>query len=287
MTSLINRALLVNLNISQWQARKLDKGETAAVNEKHDAATGAARVNKTLLPGAAALVRIHKLTANIRDDFYSRTLPWGINGQQIIKATGYLDFTAHFSKRITEWEDCVAEFYQHYPVLVDDARQRSLGLGSLYNPDDYPDLDQIKHKFRIGFSFSPVPDVADWRVGLGDEIEEELRRQIQAEVMDNGGAAMKKAWQRVYELAAKTHERLSNVDNTFKRSLIDNAKELCETLSYLNITDDPALEAMRQKIEGTLCASTFEELRDNATTRLHVSDAMADVMSKMGALYGA
>jgi len=286
MTTLLNRALLVNLNISQWQARKLDKGETAAVNYKHDAATGAARVNKTLLPGAVALVRIHKLSANIRDDFYSKTLPWGVNGQQIIKATGYLDFTAHFARRIAEWEDCVKEFFDHYPTLVEDARARAVGLGTLYDPNDYPDLDQIKHKFRIGFSFSPVPDVQDWRVGLGDDIEAELRRQIEAEVMDNGAVAMKKAWERVHEVVTKTHERLSNPDHTFKRSLIENAKELCETLSYLNITDDPALEAIRQRIEGTLCATTFEALRDDMTTRLSVSDAMADVMSKMGGMYG-
>ena len=43
---------------------------------------------------------------------------------------------------------------------------------------------------------------------------------------------------------------------------------------------------LRQRIEGTLCATTFEALRDDMTTRLSVSDAMADVMSKMGGMYG-
>ena len=142
-------------------------------------------------------------------------------------------------------------------------------------------------KFNIDMTFMPVPDASDWRVTLGDDEMDHLREQIEARVMEAQGAAMQDAWRRVYDVVEKAHERLSQPDAVFRDTLVQNAVDLCGILPGLNITDDPQLEAMRVQLEKTLCSKNPDTLRHDPLERAKAAQAMADIMSKMGALYGS
>lgn len=281
MTDLANRALLVGLNISQWAARKLDKRESAEVTSRNGATEGSARVNKALLPMAHSLDCIHKLTGSIRTDYYKNTLPW-IDGMGIIKAEGYIAFTRLMGEHKTKWDEAVTKFVAEYPELRAEAK---FLLGSLYRDDDYPDPSTIADKFRIEVSFYPVPSANDWRVDVADSQMEKLREQITEKVLESQGRAMKEAWQRLYDVVSKAHERLSHPDNIFRDSLIDNARELCGILPTLNIADDARLESLRRDLEGSLCQYEPRQLRDDTTARMSASDKLAEMMAKMGGMY--
>lgn len=281
MTELANRALLVSLNISQWTARKLDKRESAEVEARNGTVAGAARVTKSLLPMSASLDRIHKMTGNIRTAYYKNTLPW-IDGMGIIKTEGYLEFTRMMGALKAEWDDAVADFVLAYPSLYEDAK---FLLGSLHKAEDYPDPATIASKFRMDVSFYPVPSAADWRVDIADSAMDKLREQITEKVMESQARAMKEAWQRLYDVVSKAHERLSVPDNIFRDSLIENARELCAVLPTLNIADDPDLERLRRELEGSLCQYDPDDLRKSDFARKHASDKLAEIMSKMGGMY--
>lgn len=281
MTQLANRALLVSLNISQWAARKLDRRESAEVEARNGATAGAARVNKSLLPMAQSLDHIHKLTGTIRTDYYKNTLPW-IDGMGIIKTEGYIAFTRMMGDHKIKWENAVREFIDDYPSLRDDAR---LLLGSLYKDEDYPEPETVAAKFRMDVSFYPVPSADDWRVDIADSQMDALREQVTAKVMESQGKAMREAWQRLYDVVSKAHERLCIPDNIFRDSLIENARELCTILPTLNIADDPQLEDMRRKLEGSLCQYDPDDLRKDTTLRMSASDQLREIMSKMGGMY--
>ena len=281
--SLTNKALLVTLNISQWAARKLDRQESAEIARKHGTVDGAARVNKSLLPMAQSLDAIHKLTGAIRTDYYQLTLPW-TEGQGIIKADGYLGFTKIMSEHKRKWDNAVAAFIADYPKLREDAK---FLLNGLYKDEDYPEPEVVAQKFKMDVAFFPVPDAGDWRVGLSDAEVERLKAQVTDRVMEAQGRAMKEAWQRVFNVVSRAHERLSNPDNIFRDSLIENARELCRILPSLNIADDPALEKARQDIEYNLCDYEPDDLRKNENLRANVSAKLAEIMAKMGPMFGA
>lgn len=280
--SISSRALLVTLNVSQWTARKLDKRESDEITRKHGAVEGAARVNKSLLPMAQSLDRIHKLTAATRNDYYRRTLPWA-EGLGIIKSESYMDFVRLMSGHKDRWQAAVDAFVQEYPALREEAR---LQLNGLYRDEDYPLPGAIASRFRMDVAFFPVPEACDWRVELADSEVEQLREQITQRVMESEGRAMQEAWRRVYDVVSKAHDRLSNPDNIFRDSLIENARELCQVLPGLNIADDPALEKMRREIESDLCAYEPEDLRKNENLRAEVSDKLAEIMGRMGPMFG-
>ena len=277
MNELSAKALLVSLNISQWAARKLDKRESAIVEARNDTCAGAARVNKSLLPMASSLDRIHKLTGAIRTDYYKLTLPWD-NGTGIIKAESYLAFAQTMSDHKLAWQQAVNKFVDEYDQLREDSKHL---LGDLYREEDYPQHSEVARKFSIDLAFYPVPDAGDWRVSLGDEEIAALREQITSKVQESEARAMSEAWRRVFEVVEKAHERLASPDNVFRDSLIDNAKELCAILPTLNITDDPQLESMRREIERSLCGHDPQDLREDEGLRSEVSEELDALMRKM------
>jgi len=64
--NLNDRALLVQLSISQWTARKFDKRVTRDVASSHGTTIDVGRYNKVLLPMNDLLDRVHKKSTHIR-----------------------------------------------------------------------------------------------------------------------------------------------------------------------------------------------------------------------------
>ena len=118
---LSDKALLVQLNISQWTARKYDKRATEQVAQQNASALTAGRYNKSLLPMNDALTNIHQKSTLIRKKFYTNTLPWGIEGTMMLPSANYLNFMTEFRKK-SEWQTLVDAFFQEYPRLHADAQ---------------------------------------------------------------------------------------------------------------------------------------------------------------------
>lgn len=282
-TSLADRAILVDLSISQWSARKLDRKQTNDLNARAGARRTVARVNKTLLPGSQSLEAATRKASAIRDWFYARTLPWA-GSARILRSEHYLDFTTELNDHIAAWERLVDQFVAEYPVL---AMQAKLELNGLYDPDDYPDASEIRRRFRIDVRFAPVPVADDWRVTLSDEAMAALRESVTRDVQRAQQNAMQEAWRRLHECVQHAVDKLSDPKAIFRDSLVDNALELCKVLPSLNIADDPELEARRQELERALCGVTPKDLRKRPDVRKSTADQLNDIVRKMGSFYAA
>lgn len=283
VANISEKALLVNLQISQWMARKHDRSETRALNQRHGLTVDAARVNKQLLPFAAELDRVHKTTAAIRHDFAKNTLPWGQEGVNILNVEAYFEFTGKVNAWKSDWQSSVDAFLAAYPTYRQEAE---VLLGSLFNPEDYPSENQLAEKFRFNVQFMPVPAKADWRVDLSDSVIDDLRASLEDAVRQSMSEAMRTAWQRVYQVVSKAHERLSDPKNIFRDTLVENAQELVALLPALNIARDPDLDEMRRTLEKSLCAYNPSTLREDPAVRQGVAEQMAEIMRKMGPAYG-
>lgn len=282
-THLSDRALLVQLNVSQWTARKLDKKATKEVADTNGAAREAGNYNKKLLPMSDSLANIHTMTGDIRREFYANTLPWGLENTHMLPTANYLSFMTTFRKRKSEWQAVVNKFLSDYPYLQTNAQRF---LGKLYDPADYPDVNDLRHKFSMDLVVMPVP-TNDFRVQLADEELSTIHADIQRRVQESSGLAMKEAWQRLYSHVKLMSERLGNTEGRLYDSLFDNAIELCRILPRLNFSDDPNLEAMRQEVETKLVGHSKEAIKGSPVLRKQVADEAADIMARMGAFMGA
>ena len=284
--TLSERALLTTLHISQWTARKLDRAETSALNARHNLTVEGARVNKNLFPLATQLERVHQITGAIRKDFTARTLPWGLEGINILKASNYVEFCGVVNGWQNDWHSAVNEFIEVYPTLVEEA---AILLGSLYKSEDYPDAADLRRRFHFSIEFMPVPDARDWRIDVGDRAREFLEQEITKRVRETEAAAMQVAWKRIYEVVEKCQERLRDPENIFRDSLVENAVALCAILPGLNITDDPQLEAARQQLEGVMApyVGNVDVLRSDTEARSVAATQLNEIMERMAGVYSA
>jgi hypothetical protein len=275
-----DRALLVQLTISQWTARKYDKRVSQQVTKINHASSDAGRFNKSLLPLNDYLANVHAKSALIRQDFYTNTLPWAMEGAQLLPSSNYLAFMTQFRKAKSEWESLVRDFVANYPSLKVQAAQ---SLGDMYNDADYPADHEIAAKFNMDMAVFPVPS-DDFRVALSGDEMSRIQKDIADRLAQAQAMASRDVWQRLYERVEHIARQCGNPKGRLHDSMLEHARDLCDLLPRLNITDDPNLESMRQEVEGKLASLSVEGLRSDATLRQTAADEANTIMAKMRAL---
>jgi len=279
---LTDKALLVQLSISQWSARKYDRKVTKEILTQHGASMGAGRFNKSLLPMNGYLDSVHKKATAIRQKYYTNTLPWGIEGTQMLPSANYLEFMTEFRKEKGEWESLVAEFISNYSRLKEDAKR--LLPNGLYNESDYPCDDSIHEKFNIDMAVFPVPS-DDFRVEIGDAELNNIQQDVERRVAEASEIAMADIWKRLYDRVKHMSEKLADPKAIFRDTMVENTRELCALLPRLNFADDPNLEDLRQQVEGSLLMHP-DALRNNPVLRDEKAQEAKDIMDKMSAFMG-
>lgn len=279
--NLNDRALLVQLSVSQWTARKYDKKATKEVADANGTTTAVGRYNKSLLPMNDLLDNIHKKTTHIRQRYYDNTLPWGIDGTQMLPTSNYLQFMADFRKERDEWNILVRNFVDHYDTLKEDAKRI---LGGLYDPADYPSAVDIRQKFHMDMAVFPVPS-ADFRVSIASEELSRIQQDVERRVAEAQTNAMKDVWQRLFDRVKHMAEKLADPKAIFRDSMVENAREICALLPRLNFTDDPNLEALRQQVEASLIKHP-EALRNDPDLRRDTAAEAKAIMDKMSVFMG-
>jgi len=279
---LSDKALLVHLGISQWTARKLDKKATALVSSEN-----VGNFNKTLLPTCNELGIIHKYTTEIRKDFYHNTLPWGIEGTFILPSDNYLAFMTEYRGKKGKWIGLIGNLCDVYPqAKLDAERILNCGHHELFNPNEYPTVDELRDKFRMDITVLPVPTAGDFRVELADAEVASITADIEQRVAESSQAAMKDVWQRLYDKVSWLHGRLADVDTTFHDETYKDAVDMVGMLSRLNFTDDADLEQMRKDAENKLFNLHPQALRNDPDLRTDTAADAKAIMDKMAVFMG-
>ena len=279
--SIGSSAMLVELNISTWTARKLDKKVSAEVDVAKGAKTSAVNVNKNLLAGTGFLDTITKYAANARAWHLSQTLPWSDNGQRLLPVSNFITYKEQLGKLNENFDALVGKFIEAYPNLVSAA---AFQLGDLFNRDEYPEADAIARKFKFNYNFFPVPQAGDFRVDIGEDAKQELALSCQHAYEDRLNNAMSEAWQRLHKCLSNISERLTVNDDgkekIFRDSLVENAHELIDLLTHLNITKDPKLEQARVELFNTIGHHDAESLRSSVVAKESVKSKVDAILSK-------
>lgn len=274
-------AVLVDLNISTWTARKLDKQVSNEIDASKNTKTRAGNYNKRLLAGAKELEVVQSVAGKIRLWHGAQTLPWGNNGTRLLPMGNFFDYKKELGVLETEFTDSVTDFLNQYPVLVS---AMAFQLGSLFSRAEYPDVGDIAHKFRMRYSFTPVPEAGDFRVDAEAQIRQELAEQYENSYKEKLNEASNDLWVRLHEQLKHMSERLaldsSGDKKVFRDTLIDKAVGMCGMLSRLNVTNDPKLEEARRELERALTGVDAAELRKHDDARVEVKSRVDEILSK-------
>ena len=274
--SIASSAVLIDLNISIWTARKLDKNVSKEIDINKNTTIKAGNYNKHILAGSDQLDAITKLANEIRDWHSRQTLPWSDAGTRLLPMTNFFDYKQQLGVYEAEFKSRINTFIQQYPNII---QGMAFKLGKLFDRAEYPDADKIASKFNLRYTIMPVPETNDFRVDIADDIRNEMQQEYQKAYEGRVEAAMSDAWSRLHTTLEHMIDRLSgNEKKIFRNSLVDNALELTNLLTRLNVTKDPRLEKARQELEQSLVGVTADELRDSVGARQEILARVNQIM---------
>lgn len=272
-----NSAVLIDLNISVYTGRKLDKKVSQEIDMDKHTQGSAGNYHKKLYGKDSKLDKLQKLVGMIRTWHYEQTLPWSDGGSRLLPMANFFDYKAQLGEYEKLFNEEVKEFLTEYPLLTTAA---AFQLGDLFNADDYPPIDRIEGKFGFRFAFFPVPESGDFRIDVNEAAKAELEAQYQSYTQTKLNAAMKDVWDRLHEVLQHMSDKLAGEEKQlFRDTLVSNAVEMCELLTKLNVTSDPKLELMRKKVESALVGVTPKDLRKDEDLREDVKSKVDEILS--------
>jgi len=272
-------AMLVDLSISVWTGRKLDKAVSAEIDQAKSTTTKAGNYHKNLLAGSEKLAEIGKIAGAIRNWHYTQSTPWSDAGTRLLPATLFVDYKARLTQYEKMFSDAVDGFLLDYDTLVSKS---AFSLGGLFNRDDYPLKEKVAEKFAFNYYFSPVPESGDFRVDIGEAGMAELKDRYNNAFKDRIETSMKDVWDKTYTTLKHISEKLDETKGKQRLfdSMVDNAHELTDLLRHLNITGDLKLEALRKEMESQLKGITTDDLREDEGLRLETKEAVDKMLAK-------
>ena len=290
-TPLSRKAVLVSVNISQWTARKLDREVTDEVNASHGAQKDAGRYNKLLLE-KEALATLTGMVSAARDLHYKMTQPWSDKGPRILPNVLFAKFSDEFRTLKREFAIAADHFAKMYPTYI-EARKAS--LNGLFKEADYPAASEIRSKFNLDLTILPFPDADDFRSELDEDTVAEIKASLkagEARVLDG---AMQNTAERIVEAVGHMANKLAGykpavgkggkAEGIFRDTLVENIRELAELLPAFNLTNDPRLTAITERIQRELCAEDADYLRENDQVRATVKKSADEIVEAVSGLF--
>ena len=273
-----SRALLVNLSISTWSARKFDRAISDEIAAQHNASRDAVRANKALIQGDSykALIRAAQAA---RTTHYFHTLAWSDEGWRLLPTANHATYTDELRALRGQFLGALAEFVRDYPRLQEIARAR---LNGMYKESDYPHPAAIADRFSMSTEFAPVPAAGDFRLDelTADELQR-VEQSVTSRVERATADAVEDAWRRLHEVVSAMRERLAQPDAIFRDSLISNARDVVDVLGRLNVTGDASLEQMRATVAADLTQYDAQTLRDAPAIREQTAARADEILTAM------
>jgi hypothetical protein len=275
--------MMVELNISCWTARKLDKKVSEEVDSAKNTKVKAGNYHKHLLAGNPHLDAVVKYAAKVRLWNTQQTIPWSDSGSRIVTMENLFNggYKRQLDDHKIEFDRLAANFISVYPTLISAA---AFQLGDLFDRDEYPEVDTLEKKFKFSYSLIPIPTAGDFRIEIGEQAKAELVAQYEAAFNERLNNAMRDVWDRLYDCLSHMSERLASDDEgkrkVFHGTLLTNATELISLLTRLNVTNDPKLEQARRELQAALVDTDISSLKDSDYVRENVKAKVDDILKR-------
>ena len=283
-----SRAMLISLSITQWAGRKLDKNATRDLIAQNGAQAGSGKFNKVLV-ARGALAKVQTVVSAARITHATYTLPWMQDGTRIMPVDAFTAYGNKMREHREAYDSAVRELLLNYDALKDQARS---DLGALYNEQDYPPAHQIAKRFTWSVQTLPMPSATDFRVDMDSAtvkaMQNDIQQQIDAQIAQAVGHTFERLQKVVKDMSDKLAAYDPNAENrkdkrTFKDSLVQNVRDLCDVLPSLNMTGNADLARTVEQVQHVLTQHDAQDLRDNDELRAKVQKDASAIVDAMAA----
>jgi len=273
-----DQATIVQLSCSFNWGTITDKIITDEVNHDKHTMTKALRVRKTLLPAEAGVyVQALQTTLGGFYNGYHMSHTWATptKGQRILPVVFYPEWMKGYGETCSRAKEKLTDLKDNYKSAIEKAK---VLLGSGFNIDDYPPVDEIDQYLSLGVRWLPIPKGDHVASALGAGVASSVDQYVnEMQVI-----ATDEAKQRLRKAVARMAERLQAKGKLYETVFTD-IDELAQTLPVLvGITGDSELQTMVDEVRDTLSGYSAEDLRKNAKARASIGARADDILRRMG-----
>jgi hypothetical protein len=270
--ALSSNYLLCELQIRSWSGKATDQDATAEVIQNKQAAKDAGAFTKNLMASAGIeLKAIQQKGASLRHFVYSKTLPWSASGDgvkrgaRLLASSAAMDFLQEFRGYKQEYDEAVKALIAVWDLRVGQAMQN---LGQLACATDYPALNDLPKKFAISIDMEPIPAMSDFtRLNVPAPLATALGNR-------HAAIAQQQVQNAMNEMRDRMMEELQRIDTQMSKhaagektrlydSLITNMQGLVQMAKNMNLTNNPKLTELAEKIELRLLAHPVQVYKDD------------------------
>ena len=298
-SSLASKAMLCTVSISAWSGYKYDRDASEEIADLHGAEKDSGRFNKRLVP-RKELEELTKIVGRARRDHDFITLPWSDNGYRVLPAAAYMDHRQMMRNHASEFNAATEGLVARFEDLITNQSR----LGTLFRVEDYPGMrkegdrlrlafpDELRARFSFETKVLPLPTADDFRVSIGDEHRDRIKRQIAESIQASIRVGTRELWQRLYKVVSHMAERMSEHNGAedgkkpkLYDSMVTNIVDIVDVLPKLNIAGDTELDRMASEVRCSLLVDP-QELRKSDIMRTDAAKAAADIAQRMAAYMG-
>jgi hypothetical protein len=249
-----NNAMLATLSVSMFGTNKSDRKESESLANAKHATHDSVRVVKSLFD-KKDIAEIKMLCTKARTIHNKYTLPWNDHGQRILPCSVYPKYQIEMAQIKSDFDYTVDLFCKKYDDLKLSASQR---LGELYDDADYPSAEDVKSRYKIHTSVSPMPKADDFRVAeLSDADIQAVKKSYEVEINERIVDAVDGLIQRLFD--ATNHMYKSLIEGrSFHQSSFDKLRDLIELAPSLNVTKDPEIDNLINRLSNECSIHSFD-----------------------------
>jgi hypothetical protein len=272
------KALIVNLNIGVWSARKTDKNVLREISNLYHSDQNHGSFSKLLI-SKTRLEAIKDIASAARKYHNEMTLPWMDGGGRLLPSKDFQDYSFTMSNYQTEFYTTVDDFVNSYNSYIQEGLDK---LGQIADTKDYPPKDQVKAKYEFNYTYFPVPDDGDFRVTLSSDFVNQLKNNFNQSHQERFDRAKNSITREIVDLVSNAIVRLSNEDESawFKATTIDSIVTYREDHAMIELLEDQDLFVLLSDLATTASIHTVQELRSDFKNRKFISDSFKAILIK-------
>lgn len=274
--------ILVRLAISLPPQTKTAKEASQDVEMKYKTAKKQGKVTKVLF-SQKDIKPLTQAMNKARTIFNENSLPYDA-AYRIIPSARYFDFVKIMSQLSEEFDTCKKKFLNEYHII----QMRSAAvLGDLFDEDDYPSAGQLDHSISFSIESSVIPKITafDELAGLTPEAVEDLKSQALAGQQKKIDDALQDLYRRLFTSLNKASSKLADEDSIFRDTLVSNIHDALQAVDCLNITNNPDLMELANKVRSVVGDITPQALRDDKELRKETAKNTKEVMQKISEFF--
>ncbi len=282
----LTNAVLVTLNISNWDANRQDMRVSKAVAEANEVTDQRlCRLRKSLLPKTEVMDRLFAVIRAARTFHYENTHAWMHDGPRILSTMNFDEYMRRMRGYKADFDTAVLDFLSQYEDIKADA---SGVLGKLYDAADYPTVKELKSRYGFEMKVQPMPALDGLlQLGLDDAEAAALRSKLEADMRETFSSANEKLWQDLFGRVEKLYGKLADEKAYVKKETLAAVKDLAVLVPRINIMADGRLEMLAQRLQTALGDVTENTLKTNPDARAKAASEVRSVYHAMQVFMGS